>query len=105
LAWFEREFQDQVLQAAQSLGWSLRYHTHDSRRSEPGFPDLVLGHPGRGLLLFRELKTEKGKTTAKQDEWIIRLGLTGNDAGVWRPRDWVSRRIHTELSGRQVRDA
>lgn len=105
LAWSEKELQEQVLAAAKALGWTLRYHTHNSRRSEPGFPDLVLGHPERGLLLFRELKTEKGRTTKEQDRWIIGLGLTGNDAGVWRPRDWVNRRIHTELTGRQVRGA
>lgn len=94
-----------MLEAAKATGWTLRYHTHDSRRSEPGFPDLVLVHPRHCWVLFRELKTEKGRTTAKQDEWILGLGLAGLDAGVWRPRDWVSRRIQTELTGRQVRGA
>ncbi|MGP5725859.1 VRR-NUC domain-containing protein [Arthrobacter rhombi] len=105
LAWSEKEFQEQVLNAAQALGWSLRYHVFDSRRSEPGFPDLVLVHPVRRWVLFRELKTEKGRTTAKQDDWINGLNGAGMDAGVWRPRDWASNLIQSELSGMRVRHA
>ena len=37
----EREWQAQVVSAAQALGWTT-YHTHDSRRSNKGWPDLVL---------------------------------------------------------------
>ena len=37
----EREWQAQVVSAAQALGWTT-YHTHDSRRSDKGWPDLVL---------------------------------------------------------------
>ena len=35
----EKKFQSQVVRIAKVFGW-LCYHTYDSRRSEPGFPDL-----------------------------------------------------------------
>src|SRR5688572_19177552 len=37
----ERAFQAQVVKYARLMGWTA-YHTHDSRRSQAGFPDLVL---------------------------------------------------------------
>lgn len=98
LSWTEKEFQDQVLAAAKALGWSLRYHTFNSKRSAKGFPDLVLVHPVKSLVLFRELKTEKGKTTTEQDEWVGALAEAGQDAAVWRPSDWVSGQVQAELN-------
>lgn len=98
LSWTEKEFQEQVMLAAKQLGWSLRYHTFNSKRSAKGFPDLVLVHPAKSLVLFRELKTEKGKTTAEQDEWVSALAGAGQDAGVWRPSDWVSGQVQAELN-------
>jgi hypothetical protein len=47
-----------VMAEARRLGY-LVYHTHDSRRSAPGFPDLVLCNGQR--LLFVELKSRTGK--------------------------------------------
>ena len=47
----EAQFQSHVVALAHRLGW-LVYHTRDSRRSEPGFPDLVMV---RGRTLFREI--------------------------------------------------
>lgn len=78
----EAQFMANILSVARMCGW-LVYHTHDSRRSEPGFPDLVLVHTGR--CLFRELKTEKGKLTAEQQKWIGALASSGADVGVWIP--------------------
>lgn len=104
LGWSEKEFQQQVVETARALRW-MAFHQFDSRRSEPGWPDSVLIHRGKGLLLFRELKTERGRTTAKQDECLAGLESVGQDVGVWRPRDWVSRRIHAELAGKRVGDA
>jgi hypothetical protein len=73
----------------------LRYHTHDSRRSPSGFPDLVL--VGRRGLLFRELKRETAQPTAKQREWLDSLAAVGADTGLWRPSDLTSGRILREL--------
>lgn len=92
----ERDLQDKVVRLARSLGW-LTYHTHDSRRSEPGFPDLVLLHPARGRLLWRELKTEKGRATPAQKVWLAALSAVGMDAGLWRPVHWFDRTIEKEL--------
>lgn len=89
----EKEFQGHVLDLARHHGW-LCYHTFDSRRSQPGFPDLVMVRADR--LLFAELKTEKGKLSAEQDNWINVLREFGNDVVanshhfypfVWRPSD------------------
>jgi VRR-NUC domain. len=51
-----------------------------------GFPDLVIAGPGG--LLFRELKTEKGRLTPDQQAWQAVLASAGADVAVWRPRDW-----------------
>lgn len=86
----EKDFLAYVQARARWLGWAT-YHTHDSRRSAPGFPDLVAAKPGR--LIFAELKKERAKPTAAQTEWLDRLGtLTEPSGGIvstylWRPSD------------------
>ena len=82
----EERFQKLVLDLAAWCGWHHRYHTHDSRRSEQGFPDLVLIR--RERLIFAELKTEKGKTSAYQRAWLEALGWTKAEVYLWRPSDW-----------------
>ena len=79
----EKQFQSQVIDLAKRLGW-LCYHTADSRRSEPGFPDLVLV---KDRILYRELKIEKGKLTSAQKQWGYTLLKAGADYAVWRPAD------------------
>ncbi|MDQ3273527.1 MAG: VRR-NUC domain-containing protein [Actinomycetota bacterium] len=74
----------------------LAYHTHDSRRSDKGFPDLVVVGPGG--VLYRELKDETGVVSPDQVEWLVRLVEAGVDAGVWRPTDLVNGRIDHELA-------
>lgn len=96
----EREFQGIVLEIAQLHGFELAYHTHDSRRSAPGFPDLVLVSSKRGRLLFRELKTDVGRVSKDQLKWLAGLTAGGADAGVWRPADLASGVVVAELSGK-----
>ena len=93
----EAELQATVIEAAKWLNYAV-YHTYDSRRSAPGFPDLVLTNRATGHTLFREIKTEKGKLTAAQRQWLHYLGMR-HDAGVWRPADWTSGRVLAELRG------
>ncbi|WP_423058693.1 VRR-NUC domain-containing protein [Brevibacterium linens] len=95
----ERQLQDQILELAKRMGW-VSYHTFDSRKSTPGFPDLVLVHPEQKRVIWRELKSEKDVTSAEQKVWLSTLLLVGEDVDVWRPRDWVSGRIEKELRGR-----
>lgn len=94
--------EDQLLRCivalAQRQGW-LVYHTHDSRRSQPGYPDLALIHPARGIHLMRELKTQKGRVAPKQQEWLDGLTAAGIDAGIWRPIDWHNDTISNILYG------
>ena len=77
--------------------WSglLVYHTFDSRRSERGFPDVVI--VGKSVL-WRELKAERGRLSPAQREWLDKLRQAGSDADVWRPDDWPGR-VLTELAG------
>lgn len=82
----EKEFQAQVLELARYTGW-LCYHTHDSRRSAPGFPDLVMVRPP--VIVFAELKTEVGTLRPEQRKWLDALGrCEAVGALLWRPSDW-----------------
>ena len=83
----EKDWTQTVLDALRVQGW-FAYHTFDSRRSEPGFPDVVAVHPARKQILWVELKTAKGKLSAAQEAWGKALRDTGADYRVWRPADW-----------------
>ena len=103
----ERDFQKQVVALANLAGWRT-YHTHDSRRSNPGFPDLVLVHRSQGRLIFAELKAQKGKLRTEQAEWLSDLwqiteGREWAEVYVWRPSDWAS--IEATLTKRYERAA
>ena len=80
----EGQFQARVVGIARENGFKvprkdplarpldLVYHTHDSRRSVPGFPDLVLCKPASeageepGRVIFAELKKETGTLEPEQ---------------------------------------
>jgi hypothetical protein len=79
----EREWQTQVVRYAKQLGWTV-YHTHDSRRSEPGWPDLALV---RERLVMAELKTDTGRVSESQQRWLALLDAAGVEAHLWRPKD------------------
>lgn len=80
----EKEFQARVLTLARLNGWKT-YHTHDSRRSAPGFPDLVLVRPPR--LIFAELKSAKGRLRPEQRVWLEALSgcIEAPESYLWRP--------------------
>ena len=90
----EAQLQRTILDAAKIYGW-LCYHTFDSRRCTPGFPDLVLckipsqqasGNVAQGLI-FVELKSQRGRLRREQVVWITALRSAGQEVHVWRPRD------------------
>ena len=91
----ENALLNQVRALAHALGW-LGYHTHRSDRSEPGYPDLTLVKGGR--LIFTELKTEKGKPTFAQSEWLHALAFAASvEVYVWRPTDLLNGSIEATL--------
>lgn len=95
----EKAFQAGVVKLARFHGFSLIYHVFDSRRSAPGFPDLVIVNPRTERTLFRELKTTRGRVSPDQREWLDGLTMAGQDAGVWRPAGLDDGSILAELRG------
>ena len=83
----ERHLLACVRQLALSTGW-LFYHTHNSERSDPGFPDVVLCRPG--ALIFAELKDARRKPTEDQIVWldVLQHSISGCEVYLWRPADW-----------------
>ncbi len=93
----EATLQARVVDLARELGY-LAYHTHDSRRSQPGYPDLHLVSLRRGRSLMRELKTQTGRTSPDQKTWIAALHSAGVDVGIWRPMDLLDGTVLEHLT-------
>ena len=91
----ERSFQAAVVEYAKLNGWMV-FHPYDSRRSEPGYPDLTMVRDG--VLVFAELKVGKNKTTPAQKKWLEALHSVEEVSGigtatnvvvwVWTPEQW-----------------
>ena len=86
----EKEFQGSIIKLFKWTKWDY-YHTHDSRRSNPGWPDLVMwheDHPGLGII-YRELKKSDDEKPSKDQRRVLKgLKRCGADVQVWRPSDW-----------------
>ena len=85
----EREYQAMIVDRAHARGWLVHHDRGDYRNciaGDPGFPDLVLARDG--VVLFFEVKTEKGKTTPAQDRWAKELLGRGQMVSTVRPSDW-----------------
>jgi len=91
----EAQLQDTIVSAARKLGY-LVFHDHDSRRSETGFPDLVI--VGHSRVIVFECKTAKGKLRPatisrkgrflpSQQAWLDAFAEAGIPQGVIRPDD------------------
>jgi hypothetical protein len=81
----EKELARFVQDAAKTFGWR-RYHTHRSDFSPAGFPDETLLRGDR--LVFAELKSESGKVSPLQQEWLDELAQVRSvTAHLWRPVD------------------
>ena len=95
----EKQLQQLVRSCALQFGWRF-YHPWMSVKSAAGFPDCTMVRSDvRGArLIFAELKTENGRLTEAQAEWINALGdVPGVEARVWRPADWFSGEIERTL--------
>lgn len=90
----EREWQGQVTQAAEMLGWSWAHfrpamtskgwRTPVSGPMGAGFPDLILCRGDR--LVMAELKAEGGRLTPAQRD-VLDLLRPAAEVHVWRPSD------------------
>jgi VRR-NUC domain len=82
----EKDFMHSVLELVNLMGW-LSYHTHNSKHSSPGFPDLVMVKDTH--LIFAELKSDNGKTTPDQKKWLEALSKVETvSSHLWKPQDW-----------------
>lgn len=70
------------------------HHETDSRRSKAGFPDLVIVG---NRVLFVELKSQSGRLSRQQAEWINVLRGAGVEVHVWRPSDWPEIRVRLRV--------
>jgi len=90
----EADWQRQVTEYAHLRGW-LYCHFRPAQTSKgwrtavagdgAGWPDLCLV---RGRLVIAELKSETGKLSSVQRDWIAALELAKAEVYVWRPSDW-----------------
>lgn len=94
----EDELERGMRRILKDLGLRLAYHPWKlhAKRAREGFPDWTITGPGG--LIFRELKTEAGKVTPAQQEWLDALAAAGADAGVWRPLHLLDGTIARELA-------
>jgi hypothetical protein len=88
----ERSFQAAVERLARLGGWCT-FHDRTPKRNNKGFPDLVMVHPTRGLLVVAELKTAKGRVRPEQKTWLAALqlalkGVPTATVALWRPSDY-----------------
>lgn len=84
----EKAFMQAVVRFAREHSW-YAYHTHDSRRSLPGYPDLTLVHPTRQVALWAELKVPGGDLTLQQERWLTALSQVRETAAfMWTPDQW-----------------
>lgn len=98
LAVSEKEWQAQVIDLADKLGWThlhVRRSIGKGRRwttatNLDGWPDLTLIRPTPehdGEIVFVELKSETGKVEPEQEAVHDLLRRAGHDVYVWRPSD------------------
>ena len=90
----EAQFQAAVIQIARLNGWRVFHPKKMQGRDgtwrtaltgDNGWPDLVLAHPKRGLIVA-ELKADRGRLTQDQHAWIAALAPWA-EIHVWRPAD------------------
>ncbi len=93
----EEEFIKQVAELANLYGWVCAHfrpaRTHHGFRTAcqfqaKGFPDLLMTHAARHLLVVAELKVGGNKCTAEQREWIYQFTSCNVATFVWTPDDW-----------------
>ena len=80
----EKGWLGQVIELAQATGWKV-YHPWISIHSARGWPDLALV---RERLILAELKSEAGKLSDEQVEWMVALKTAKVEIYLWRPSNF-----------------
>lgn len=83
-----------------TLGGWMTAHFRPARRADgswatpvegdgKGWFDLVLAHEQRRQVLFVELKSERGRLSPEQEEWMrtMTAAIESPGTAIWRPRD------------------
>lgn len=85
----EDQFQETLIEYAKLRGWKV-YFTWHSIHSPSGFPDLILLHEEKRIIMAVECKVGKNKPTQAQEEWLsaFRKTIGLQCVRVWRPEDW-----------------
>jgi hypothetical protein len=86
----ERDLERQVKELAKLFDYKY-YHTWRSIHSPAGFPDCALARlpPAPPRLIFAELKSDHGKLSPEQIEWLNLLaGCRGTEVYLWKPADF-----------------
>jgi len=82
----EKQFREQVKELCKVFHWKA-YFTWLSMHSPDGFPDFNMVRGGR--IIYAELKSERGKVTPAQMEWLTALIATGKcEVYLWRPANF-----------------
>ena len=94
--WTETEFRTEILAKCEELGLVVNYHKLDKLSPVRGWPDLeIIGPCG---ICYRELKTMTGVLSVDQRRIGSKLAKADADWAVWRPVDWLSGIIASQLS-------
>jgi hypothetical protein len=90
----EAGFQQAVVDLAHWNKW-LVHHARPAQtnkgwrtaiQGDAGFPDLVMAKGSR--VVVAELKSDTGRVSPHQAEWLARLSHALTDVHVWSPKDW-----------------
>lgn len=93
------DLQRNIIEVGHTFGWRFAhfrsiYNGRTKRWETPvggdgmGFPDLVIVHPERGELYYREIKAQYEKVRPQQQQWGDWLLSAGQDWAIWRPKQW-----------------
>ena len=96
----EDDFQQQIIDYAHLNHWKVAhfrtariqrkdgsvYYATPVQADGEGFPDLILLKGNQ--IVIAEIKSENGKLSDKQKEWLAAWEMTEADVFVWRPQDW-----------------
>lgn len=95
----ESALQQAVEDRCDALGL-LWYHVNDSRRDNPGMPDLIVVGT---TTVFVELKSMRGKLRPEQKTFMTALRDSGQHVLLWRPEhlfDGTIDRVLRQVAGK-----